>query len=69
MARNLTLEEFSSVKKFTSNAAKKCIVAEYIVGGGGAKKEEAPKGPAKEAPKKKVEILKFQLSSKSFDEE
>ena len=42
-----------TLKKFTSNAAKKCIVAEYIVGGGGAKKDEAPKGPAKDASKKK----------------
>ena len=43
-----------TLKKFTANAAKKCIVAEYILGGGGEKKkEEAPKGPAKEAPKKK----------------
>ena len=28
-----------TLKKFSANAAKKCIVAEYIVGGGGAKKE------------------------------
>ena len=42
-----------TLKKFTSNAAKKCIVAEYIVGGGGAKKDEAPKGPAKDTSKKK----------------
>jgi len=43
-----------TVKKFTANAAKKCIVAEYVVGGGGAKKEEAPKGPAKDTLKKKA---------------
>ena len=46
-----------TLKKFTANAAKKCIVAEYILGGGGEKKkEEAPTGPAKEAPKKKGEV-------------
>ncbi|MGB1592109.1 MAG: hypothetical protein ACPIOQ_05090 [Promethearchaeia archaeon] len=28
-----------TLKKFSANAAKKCIVAEYIVGGGGAKKD------------------------------
>ena len=38
-----------TVKKFASNATKKCIVAEYIVSGAGAKKEEAPK----DTPKKK----------------
>ena len=39
------------MKKFSANAAKKCIVLEYILGGGSAKKEEAPKGPAKEGKK------------------
>merc|ERR1712216_480184 len=42
-----------TLKKFASNAAKKCIVAEYVVGGGGAKKDEAPKG-AKDASKTKA---------------
>merc|ERR1712205_164695 len=40
-----------TLKKFSANAAKKCIVAEYIVGGGGAKKDSAP-GSAKDASKK-----------------